>query len=101
LPENNKLEEDNDGDDRKQVLQGMHKGVAESSQVEHCLRLMGSGDACSLVTVTIATFPMLIQLKNKGLLPFTRKMPKIDHINFNYKFETTKVTINVSASLKK
>lgn len=30
-----------------------------------------------------------------------QKMPKIDHINFNYKFETTKVTTNVSASLKK
>ncbi len=44
---------------------------------------------------------MLIQLKNEGFLPFTKKMPKIDHINFNYKFETTKVTINVSASLKK
>jgi|GEM_PF-5822443 hypothetical protein len=30
-----------------------------------------------------------------------QKMLKIDHINFNYKFETTKVTTNVSASLKK
>jgi hypothetical protein len=101
LPENNELEEDNDCDDRKQVLQGMHKGVAESLQVEHCLRLVGSGRKCSLITVTIVTVPVLIQLKTCAFLSFIRKMPKIDHINFNYKFETTKVTTNVIALLKK
>jgi hypothetical protein len=79
----------------------MHKGMAESSQIEHCLRLVGSGRKCSSITVTIVTVPVLIQLKTCTFSAFTRKMPKIDHINFNYKFETTKVTTNVIALLKK
>ena len=49
----------------------------------------------------MAMVPVLIQLKTGVNSSFTRKMPKIDHINFNYKFETTKVTLNVIALLKK
>ena len=32
----------------------------------------------------------------RAVLVFMKKMPKIDNINFNYKFESTRVTPNVS-----
>jgi hypothetical protein len=42
LLENDELKEDNDSDYWKQVLQGVQKGMAESSQIKQCSRLMNS-----------------------------------------------------------
>jgi hypothetical protein len=36
-----------------------------------------------------------LELPEDALTTFIRKMPKIDNINFNYKFKTTKVSATV------
>ncbi len=42
------------------------------------------------------TWLRIVRKSPEGALPvFIRKMPKIDNINFNYKFKTTKVSATV------